>query len=270
MYQIVGVAKLSNTQKSRLRNGHPVRIKKGTANKLHLTPEQIKKLESASRRGAAYTVTLNPEQAAQHGSGFFGDIATKLKNLAVKNKDIINPVIKAIKNAGHQGLKKASTAVHNKINEIPEISGGAAKKRRGRPKKRGDGLLGDVLGMVNPTVGAIAKTIGLGVKKRKPRAKKGKGMMSNLAKAGLKAVAPILIDSASSAIKDKISGMGAKKRRGRPRKSGSSVLTEHKKIFERKTKKGGGTKKRKAGRPRKTKNGAALFPAGGALRPAGY
>ena len=43
MYQIVGVAKLSDTQKSRLRNSHPVCIKKGTANKIHLTPEQIKK-----------------------------------------------------------------------------------------------------------------------------------------------------------------------------------------------------------------------------------
>ena len=77
MYNPVGISKLSENQKSRLRNGHPVRIKKGTANKLHLTQEQIKKLESASRRGAGYTVQLNPEQAEKHGAGFFGDIATK-------------------------------------------------------------------------------------------------------------------------------------------------------------------------------------------------
>ena len=234
MYNPVGISKLSENQKSRLRNGHPVRIKKGTANKLHLTPEQIKKLESASRRGAGYTVQLNPEQAEKHGAGFFGDIATKAKRIANKHKDLINPVIKAVKNAGHRGLQKMSTSLHNKINQIPELSGDGVKRRRGRPKK-GAGFVGDILGMINPTIGAVAKTVGLGVKKtRKPR--KGKGIVSDMAKSGLKAIAPVLIDAASSAVKNKISGMGAKKKRT--------------------------TKKTKVGRPRKTKTGAALMPAG--------
>lgn len=241
MYNPVGVSKLSENQKSRLRNGHPVRIKKGTANKLHLTPEQIKKLESAARRGAGFTVTLNPEQAEKHGAGLFGDIATRVKKLANKHKDIINPVIKAVKSAGHRGLQKVATSLHNKINEIPELSGeGVKKRRRGRPKK-GAGILGDIIGMINPTIGTVAKTVGLGVKKtrkpRKPRAKKGKGLLSDLAKSGVKALAPVLIDAASNAAKNKISGMGAKKRVGRPRKS-------------------------KVGRPRKTKSGSALMPAG--------
>ena len=237
MYNPVGVSKLSENQKSRLRNGHPVRIKKGTANKLHLTQEQIKKLESASRRGAGYTVQLNPEQAEKHGAGLFGDIATKLKKLAVKHKDIINPVIKAIKNAGHKGLTKVSTSLHNKINQMPELSGEGVKRRRGRPKK-GAGILGDIIGMINPTIGTVAKTVGLGVKKtRKPRAKKGKGLLSDLAKSGVKALAPVLIDAASNAAKNKISGMGAKRRVGRPRKN-------------------------KVGRPRKTRTAGALYPAG--------
>ncbi len=42
MYDPVGFSKLSENQKSRLRNGHPVRIKKGTANTFHLTQEEIK------------------------------------------------------------------------------------------------------------------------------------------------------------------------------------------------------------------------------------
>ena len=239
MYNPVGVSKLSENQKSRLRNGHPVRIKKGTANKLHLTPEQIKKLESASRRGAGYTVHLNPEQAEKHGAGFFGDIATKAKRLANKHKDLINPIIKAVKSSGHKGLQKIATSLHNKINDIPELSGeGVKKRRRGRPSKKGAGIFGDVLGMINPTIGAVAKTVGLGVKKpRKPRTKKGKGVLSDMAKSGLKALAPVLIDAASSAAKNKISGMGAKKKRT--------------------------TKKTtKRGRPRKTRTGSALLPAG--------
>ena len=239
MYNPVGVSKLSENQKSRLRNGHPVRIKKGTANKLHLTQEQIKKLESASRRGAGFTVQLNPEQAQKHGAGFFGDIATKVKKLAYQHKDIINPVIKAIKSAGHKGLKKVSTSLHNKISDMPELTGeGAKKRRRGRPSKKGKGLFGDVLGMINPTIGTVAKSIGLGVKKtRKPRAKKGKGVISNLVKSGAKALAPMLIDAASNAAKNKISGMGTRKKRT--------------------TKKA--TKRR---RPRKTRTGSALMPAG--------
>jgi hypothetical protein len=227
MYNPVGVSKLSENQKSRLRNGHPVRIKKGTANKLHLSPEQIKKLESAARRGAGYTVTLNPDQAEKHGSGFFGDIATKVKKLANKHKDLINPIIKAVKNAGHRGLQKASSSLHGKINSIPELSGEGVKRRRGRPRK-GAGLVGDLLGMINPTMGTVAKTVGLGVKKtRKPRARKGKGIISDMAKSGLKALAPALIDAASNAAKNKISGMGAKrktKKRGRKTKSGSALM----------------------------------------------
>ena len=113
-----------------------------------------------------------------------------------------------------------------------------AEVESGRPSKKGAGILGDIIGMINPTIGTVAKTVGLGVKKtRKPRSKKGKGLLTNLAKSGMKALAPVLIDAASNAAKNKISGMGAKKKRT--------------------------TKKTtKRGRPRKTKTGSALLPAG--------
>ena len=50
MYHIVSVGKLSETQKSRLRNGHATRIKKGNGNKLHLTAEQIKEFVFEGKR----------------------------------------------------------------------------------------------------------------------------------------------------------------------------------------------------------------------------
>ena len=97
MYSTTGVGKLSESQKSKLRNGHPVRIKIGSGNSLNLTAEQIKKLNQAHKKGAAYTITFHPEQAEKHGSGFFGDIATKAKAFAnkqiVSNKDLLNPII---------------------------------------------------------------------------------------------------------------------------------------------------------------------------------
>ena len=53
---------------------------------------------------------------------------------------------------------------------------------------------------------------GVGTKKRKPRDKKGKGLLGNL----VKAVAPSIIDAVAGAAKSKVSGTGAKRQAGRP------------------------------------------------------
>jgi hypothetical protein len=42
MYHSTGVGILSESQKSKLCNGHPVRIKLGSGNTLNLTDQQIK------------------------------------------------------------------------------------------------------------------------------------------------------------------------------------------------------------------------------------
>jgi len=223
MYHSTGVQKLSESQKSKLRNGHPVRIKLGSGNTLHLTDPQIKKLQSAHKKGAAYTLTMHPEQAEKHGSGFFGDIASKAKAFAKKHKDLINPIIAKVKAGAHSGIDKLSAKAREKIDDIikPIEGEGVVKPKRGRPKK-GTGVIGDVL------KGIIGVT-GLGVVKPK-RLRKGKGVLTNI----IKAVAPTAIDAiasaATSAAKNKVEGMGAKKR--------------------------------KAGRPRKGRGGGALFPAG--------
>jgi hypothetical protein len=163
MYHSVGVQKLSETQKSKLRNGHPVRIKKGSGNNLHLTDEQIKKLEAAHKKGAAYTLTMHPEQEEKHktGAGMFGDIATKVKAFVRKHKDLINPIIGRVRAGAHSGIDKLSAKAREKIDDIikPIEGEGVRPKRRGRPKK-GTGVIGDVL------KGIIGVT-GLGVVKPK-------------------------------------------------------------------------------------------------------
>ncbi len=209
MYHSTGVGKLSESQKSKLRNGHPVRIKLGSGNTLHLTDPQIKKLQSAHKKGAAYTIKFHPEQAEKHGAGFFGDIAIKAKAFAKKHKDLINPIIGRVRAGAHSGIDKLSAKAREKIDEIikPIEGEGVVKpKRRGRPKK-GEGIIGDAL------KGLIGMT-GLGVVKPK-RLRKGKGVLSNI----IKAVAPAVIDTAAGAVKGKVEGMGAKKHKaGRPRK----------------------------------------------------
>jgi len=126
MYEVVSVGKLSETQKSKLRNGHPVRVKKGSGNSLCLSHDQIKKLESAARKGKAVTITLHPEQAEKHGSGIFGDIATKLKKLAVQNKDLINPIIGRVRGTAKKGVSKLANKANETIDKyITDIEGGA-------------------------------------------------------------------------------------------------------------------------------------------------
>ena len=244
MYEAYSVGKLSETQKSKLRNGHPVRVKKGSGNKLNLTPEQIKKLESAAKKGKAVTITLHQEQAEKHGSGIFGDIATKLKKLAVQNKDLINPIIGRVRGTAKRGVSKLANKANETIDKyITDIEGGALfpagaglgggalypagysgnglKKKRGR-KKKGEGIIGDVLknvigmtglGVKPKTLKDVLKTENPEAKKR-GRKKKGEGIGA-LAKLAAKALAPIAIDAASNFAKDKVSGMGVKKKRGK-------------------------------------------------------
>ena len=286
MYEVVSVGKLSETQKSKLRNGHPVRVKKGSGNSLCLSHDQIKKLESAARKGKAVTITLHPEQAEKHGSGIFGDIATKLKKLAVQNKDLINPIIGRVRGTAKKGVSKLANKANETIDKyITDIEGGGVKRKRGRPKK-GTGIIGDVLknviGMTGLGVVVEPPLLQVAEKTKKPRkTKKGKGIGA-LAKLAAKALAPIAIDAASNFAKDKVSGLGVKKKRGRKPAIASlgkqqpgkvttgQLLGLHKQALNL-------TKQlKKRGRPKK-RAGGALLPAGysqrdvgGALMPAGY
>ena len=197
MYNVVSVGKLSDTQKSKLRNGHSTRIKKGTGNQLNLTNEQLKKFEAAARKGKAYTITLNPEQAEKHGSGIFGDIASKMKKLAIKNKDVLNPIIAGLKTGAKKGVSKVAQVAQDKVieyaqkaqdkidNNLNPIEGGAIKRRRGRPKK-GEGfgaLLGPLVKLAAPVIidavaGAAKKKMGGGKRKAgRPRKKRSGGAL---------------------------------------------------------------------------------------------
>ena len=207
MYHSTGVQKLSPSQMSKLRNGHPVRIKQGSGNTLNLTDAQIKKLAQAHKRGAAYTIQMHPEQAEKHGAGIFGDIKKFALSTVRKNRDLINPIIGRARSYAKSGIQKLADKANEKIDYYtPEIQGeGVVKPKRGRPKK-GEGIIGDVLK-------GLISTTGLGVVKPK-RGRKGKGIMSSL----LKAVAPAIIDAAAGAVKGKVEGMGRKRKAGRPRK----------------------------------------------------
>jgi len=88
------------------------------------------------------------------------------------------------------------------------------------------------------------------VKKARRTTKKGKGLLTEIAKAGAKALATKGIEIGSNFLKDKVSGMGA--------------IPKHRRIAGRKP---------IAPKRKKTFSGSALYPAGydgGAMYPAGY
>jgi hypothetical protein len=138
MYHEVGIAKLSPTQLSRLRNGHKVRVKMGNDHKINVSQEQLKKLNSAHKKGKAYTILFDPFQIEKHGAGIYGNISTKSK---VKGKGVVSDVL------------------HTAGNVSKSVGLGVARKHTTTPKKRsvrkGKGFFGDL--------GNIAKNAALSV-----------------------------------------------------------------------------------------------------------
>ncbi len=105
----------------------------------------------------------------------------------------------------------------------------------------GEGIIGDVLK-------DLISMIGLGAKKKRDRprktttTKKRKGVLTSL----IKTVAPAVIDTTAGSTKGKVSGMGPKRKPGRPRKVGRPK----------------GPSKKGPGRPRKKRSGGALIAPG--------
>ena len=130
MYKLTSVKSLSESQKSRLRNGHPVRVSAGSGNKLHLSDMQIKKLQKAHLLGKGITLQFDPHQTTSHGSGIFGDIATKAKAFVQKHKlqNVVNPAIKFGKAKAHAGVARLAKMAHEKIDTVQPIGQGLKKK----------------------------------------------------------------------------------------------------------------------------------------------
>lgn len=226
MYYSYKVAELSPNQLKKLMKGEKVKLRKGNAHTVHLTEPQIKKIETAYKKGMASVVQLDPHQATQHGSGLMGDLGKFFKSKAYH----LNPLIKAGKSSAHSAVQSASRYAHKKIGDIKEYE-----------KPQGAGVASDVFtglaGLTSMLGGKVKPRI---YKRRIVKKQAGKGMFGELAKAGIKAIAPLVVDKGAQFVKNKIAGAGARKV-GRPK------ATAKKSTVKR------------VGRPRK---GSALMPAG--------
>ena len=178
MYYRISIDKLSPNQLSRLRNGHPVRVKHGSSHHIHLTASQIKKFSSASRKGKSVTVTFDPHQAEQHASGLMGDIAKGVKAAFHRHKHLLNPVIRVAKGYAHRGVAKASKYAHEKIEDFPEFQQGHGIKKHYKGKGVFGGVFNGAAGLSNliggpgsdeaskvlSGIGGVANAFGLGLK----------------------------------------------------------------------------------------------------------
>ena len=113
MYHKVKIGQLSNTQISRLLNGHGVRVSNGSNHEIELSKEQLKKYMKAHEKGKAITLTMDPFQMQNHqflrGSGSGGSVggAVGRRNKFNKWVDTLGarPVIEA-------GMSKATSSIN--------------------------------------------------------------------------------------------------------------------------------------------------------------
>jgi len=122
MYHPVKVGKLSENQVKNLISGRGVRVRSGVDNILHLSEQQIKKLERATKKGAGFTLQLDPFQASQHRQLKQGG--------ALGGKKLGRKVVGGLKVVGRhaieQGIPAAFTLASMAAGDPTGMSGAAA------------------------------------------------------------------------------------------------------------------------------------------------
>ena len=140
MYQSVGIDKLSDNQLCRLRNGHSVRVKLGSHHTIHLSTQQLKKLQSASKKGKAFTIMFDPYQKEAHGNGKFGNIASKTRKGCGAIKTVLNEMADVADAVGLGICRKH-----------------VAPTRKARKSKKGKGFFSDLKGIAQSGVKDLAQ-----------------------------------------------------------------------------------------------------------------
>lgn len=183
MYYPTNVGELSQNQMSNLLCGKGVRVKKGNSNVIHLTAQQIKKLDRAGKKGKAVTINFDPYQVMQHKNG--GGVGKSLKNFG-KNvkKNLGNTFDKEFERNLMSGLKVAGK--HAIEQGIPIATTLASM------------ALGDSTGMSGAMLGNVASQYASDAYEQKV----GNGLFKSLHKAGIpikkKQVMRVLKDTASA------------------------------------------------------------------------
>ena len=190
MYHKASIAPLSSTQISKILNGHSVRISAGNGHDIELSKEQLKKFAKAQKSGKGMTLTMDPFQMQNHhylrGSGNVKKTAKgNAKRLITSATD---RAIRALEGSGVGGnvkavskdnAKRLITSATDRAIRALDGSGVNRLKKAGRWEQFANATVRDGI----DTAGKAARVyydstdplaqLGFGLKKRKPRRKRG-------------------------------------------------------------------------------------------------
>jgi hypothetical protein len=200
MYHKVKIGQLSNTQISRLLNGHGIRVSNGSNHEVELSKEQIKKFMKAREKGKAMTLTMDPFQMQNHqylrGSGGGTGNLTKTSKGSAKRiiTSATDRLIRALEGSGTDGNlirtvkdsgKRLIVSGTDRAIRAIEGSGVNRLKKAQRWEQFANATVRDGI----DTVGEVARVyraatkptlsdmLGFGIKKRKARKMKGSALM---------------------------------------------------------------------------------------------
>lgn len=241
MYIPTKVHGLSNSQINKLLNGHGVRVKSGLDHVIHMSGEQAKKLNKAASKGAGFTIRLDPYQIVQHrnlvGQGFMSSMVKAGK------KHVIHHVKKHASHLANQALHHGMSMAQDKINQhVPEFGREYAHQALGMAQSHAQNALNQHLPQEGQGffkhAGRYLKHHGKQIGKQVLHtalsvAEKAaiEGLPAGLALVDSYTGIPVGtmaqpyiekgIHQGFNKAQDKTSGLGIKKRRGRPRKGGA-------------------------------------------------
>jgi len=204
MYHKASISPLSNTQISKMLNGHSVRVSNGDKHDIELSKEQLKKFSKAHKNGKAMTLTMDPFQIQNHqilrGSGTGGNLKRTAKGSAKRLIDAgTDRLIRSIEGSSIGGNIKATAkdsgkrlivAGTDRAIQAIEGSGIGGSVNRLKKYSRWTGAINKTIRDGIDTSGKAARVyydstgpmaqMGFGLKKRTPRRKrslKGSALM---------------------------------------------------------------------------------------------
>jgi len=225
------IAGLSDKQISRLRNKHPVRMKKGTGHKISLNEKNMKKCSKCFSKNNGATITLDDDEVEMNGTGIFKKFKRAVKRTARKTvnlgKDVGRKMDTASKtNVARKGKDMAidfaiDGATASVIASNPMMAPAAivASKEAKKQSKKGKGIFTKMKNIAKQAEDFAKKPVV--ARKIKNTLKDGVGKLVDLTTAGVVATNPELapvallgaeeIKKASKSKLDKAFSRGGKK-----------------------------------------------------------
>lgn len=163
MYESCGICALSEGQQKKMMKGLGVRVKAGDMSVM-LSPQQAKKLKSASKKGAGMVLQLDPYQVDMlKGGSFFDKISRPFREVVGKVESRGKQLADRLKRQAENAKKKADELARKSLVEAEKAGREVEKVAKSDSVKRmGKKVAGVALRKGLPVLGGIAGTYASG------------------------------------------------------------------------------------------------------------